>query len=256
MLATTATANLVEVFSAIQGEGLNVGTRQIFIRFGKCDLRCHFCDSDHTWETNPQCRIEITPGQRDFQFYDNPVEESQLLAWIQKQHQGQGHDSISLTGGEPLLHAKFLKSFLPQLRQLTFLPIYIETGGHRPQQLSLVLPYLNSVGMDLKLPSVSGEQRWQAHKDCLQRCWDAQKEVFAKLIVSNQTSWQDLEQARHLVAEISPYIPIILQPVTPVSGEGMTPPSSEQVLSWQSWMKQSLSMVRVIPQTHKLMGQL
>jgi 7-carboxy-7-deazaguanine synthase len=48
-LETQLTARLVEVFSAIQGEGLNVGTRQLFIRFALCDLRCHFCDSAHTW---------------------------------------------------------------------------------------------------------------------------------------------------------------------------------------------------------------
>ncbi len=254
MLATTATANLVEVFSAIQGEGLNVGTRQIFIRFGRCDLRCWFCDSEHTWEIDEQCRIEQTPGKRDFQSYQNPVEETQLLSWIQQQHQSHLHDSISLTGGEPLLHAPFLQRFLPQLKQVTQLPIYLETGGHRPQQLSLILPYVNSIGMDMKLPSVSGEQRWQAHSDCLQRSWQAQKEIFVKLIVSDQTCWEDLEQARERIAQVSPNIPVILQPVTPVTG--VTPPHAEQVLQWQAWMKQSLSMVRVIPQTHKLIGQL
>jgi len=43
--------------------------------------------------------------------------------------------------------------FLPQLRLATGLPIYLETGGHRPEQLAMILPYLDSVGMDLKLPS-------------------------------------------------------------------------------------------------------
>ncbi|HAJ60375.1 MAG TPA: radical SAM protein, partial [Cyanobacteria bacterium UBA8543] len=46
---TLLTARLSEIFSAIQGEGLNVGSRQLFIRFALCDLRCHFCDSAHTW---------------------------------------------------------------------------------------------------------------------------------------------------------------------------------------------------------------
>jgi 7-carboxy-7-deazaguanine synthase len=60
------TANLIEIFSAIQGEGINVGTRQIFVRFGGCDLRCHYCDSQHTWQKQPTCSIEQTPGERDF----------------------------------------------------------------------------------------------------------------------------------------------------------------------------------------------
>ncbi len=82
---TALTANLIEIFSAIQGEGINVGTRQIFIRFGGCDLRCAYCDSQHTWQNQPTCEIEQTAGQRDFQTYDNPIELPQLLAWVDRQ---------------------------------------------------------------------------------------------------------------------------------------------------------------------------
>ena len=251
----TATANLVEVFSAIQGEGLNVGTRQIFIRFGGCDLRCDFCDSANTWQANSTFRVEQTPGKRDFQVYNNPVEDTQLLRWIEQQNQFNLHDSISLTGGEPLLHAKFLKQFLPQLKQSTSLPIYLETGGHRPQQLSLILDFLDCIGMDMKLPSVSGEQHWEAHAAFLRLCIP-QKHIFVKLIVSDQTSDDDLNQATRIIAKVSPDIPVILQPVTPLVGKTITPPRAEQVLSWQSQMKQLLREVRVIPQTHKMIGQL
>lgn len=254
-LVTTATANLVEVFSAIQGEGLNVGTRQIFIRFGGCDLRCWFCDSANTWKADRQCRIEETPGQRDFNIYPNPIDQDQLLTWIKQQHQPQLHDSISLTGGEPLLHAKFLQQFLPKLKATTQLPIYLETGGHRPQQLSLILDYLDCIGMDMKLPSVSGEKQWLAHEEFLRHCIP-QKELFVKLIVSDQTSEADLKQARSIIAGVSSEIPVILQPVTPLTGNNPTPPTAEQVLSWQSFFKEALSTVRVIPQTHKMIGQL
>ncbi len=112
----TPTARLVEVFSAIQGEGLNVGTRQIFIRFALCDLRCHFCDSAHTWNAPATCRIERSPGLRDFEIHSNPVPLPILIEWVEQQNLPCLHDSISLTGGEPLLHAPFLTQFLPQVR--------------------------------------------------------------------------------------------------------------------------------------------
>ncbi len=256
------TARLIEVFSAIQGEGLNVGTRQIFIRFALCDLRCHFCDSAHTWSVPPTCRVERSPGLRDFEIYSNPVPLTVLLEWVERQNLPGLHDSISLTGGEPLLHTPFLIEFLPQVRHLTGLPIYLETGGHRPEQLAMILPYLDSVGMDLKLPSVSGENRFLEHAEFLQRCHLNSVEVFVKAIVSSQTDPTDLERAAQLVAAVSPEIPVFLQPVTPLNpsqqfgGLPVLAPSPDQVLTWQALMKRSLKQVRVVPQTHKMLHQL
>ena len=253
----TTTASLVELFSAIQGEGLDVGTRQIFIRFGGCDLRCRFCDSAHTWSASTSCQIERSPGVRDFETHSNPVTVSQLLSWVDRQHQPGLHDNISLTGGEPLLHAEFLRTFLPQARQQTGLPIYLETGGHRPQDLVKVLPQLDLIGMDLKLPSVSDETHWEAHADFLQHCYVANVAVFCKLIISAQTDPEDLEQAAHLIASIDPTIPVFLQPVTPLKSEGLIQaPTPAQVLKWQALLKRSLQSVRVVPQTHKAIGQL
>lgn len=255
---TKHTARLVEVFSAIQGEGLNVGSRQLFIRFALCDLRCNFCDSAHTWSVPSQCRIERTPGQRDFETYLNPVPGSLLLQWVERQNQPGLHDSISLTGGEPLLHAPFLVEFLPQLRESTQLPVYLETGGHRPEQLAIVLPYLDLVGMDIKLKSVSGEDRWEAHAEFLQLCHRASVEVFVKLIVDRNTDLTELEQAAQLVADVNAKIPVFLQPVTPLedSTRLLLVPSPEQILDWQGLMKRTLASVRVVPQTHKMIGQL
>ncbi|MGB7440960.1 MAG: 7-carboxy-7-deazaguanine synthase QueE [Coleofasciculaceae cyanobacterium] len=253
-----SSARLIEVFSAIQGEGQNVGTRQLFIRFALCDLRCHFCDSTHTWDVPKKCRVERTPGHRDFEYYANPVLSSLLLKWVERQNHPGLHDSISLTGGEPLLHASFLKEFLPQVRQSTGLPIYLETGGHRPQQLALVLPYLDSVGMDIKLPSVSGEQRWLSHAEFLRLCHCASVDVFVKLIVNRHTDPTELEFSAQLVADVNPQIPVFLQPATPLgtSDSSVQPPTPEQVLAWQALMKGLLKHVLVVPQTHKMIGQL
>jgi organic radical activating enzyme len=181
-----------------------------------------------------------------------------LLQWVDRQNQPGLHDSISLTGGEPLLHAPFLVEFLPQLRLSTGLPVYLETGGHRPEQLAMVLPYLDSVGMDIKLKSASGEDRMQAHSKFLQLCHNASVEVFVKLIISRNTNSAELEQVAQLVADVSPQVPVFLQPVTPLEASNHVglPPSPEQVLAWQAVLKRSLSSVRVVPQTHKMIGQL
>ncbi|PAX59999.1 7-carboxy-7-deazaguanine synthase QueE [Brunnivagina elsteri] len=259
----TPNARLIEIFSGIQGEGLNVGTRQIFIRFALCDLRCHFCDSSSTWIAPNECKIERSPGLRDFEIHSNPVSLSMILEWVKRQNIPCLHDSISLTGGEPLLHASFLKEFLPQVRAATGLPIYLETGGHRPEQLMMVLPYIDSIGMDFKLNSVSGEKRFSEHARFLQLCNESQVETFVKIIISDRTDSMELERVAELLANVNPQIPVFLQPVTPLGESAqivdapiVLAPSPDQVLIWQGMMKRLVKQVRVVPQTHKMLNQL
>ena len=39
--------NIVEIFESLQGEGLNTGMPSIFVRFGKCNLACPWCDTHY-----------------------------------------------------------------------------------------------------------------------------------------------------------------------------------------------------------------
>ncbi|WP_218081921.1 7-carboxy-7-deazaguanine synthase QueE [Anthocerotibacter panamensis] len=242
---------LVEIFSAIQGEGPLVGERQLFVRFGGCDLRCSWCDSPHTHRTSPEARIEQHSGERDFMTIKNPVSPSQLLAWVKSLEATYPHDHLSLTGGEPLLHPQFLAEFLPQCP----LPIYLETGGHRPRELAQVLPHLDWVSMDLKLPSSCRERPlWDEHRQCLEHAVQQHVHVYTKWVVTAETTVEDLQQASQLIARIDPAIAVVLQPVTPLAGERA--PTPAQILQWQALVRQALPRVRVIPQTHKLMDQL
>jgi 7-carboxy-7-deazaguanine synthase len=259
----TQTAHLTELFSSVQGEGPYVGVRQLFVRFYGCHRRCVYCDSPETvtaWQPagfRPALfRREQTPGHRDFQPADNPVTVAGLTDLLRDLERRAGpHHSVALTGGEPLLHAEFLRELLPQVEHLG-LKSYLETAGDLYPQLDLLLPWLDIAAMDIKLPSVTGnEAAWGSHQRFLARCLDNEVEVFAKAIVSAGTDPADLDAACRLIAETNPGVLFVLQPMTP-HGEARNPPRAEQLLDWQARCLRHLPHVRIIPQTHKMMGQL
>ena len=110
--------------------------------------------------------------------------------------------------------------------------------------------------MDIKLPSVSGEEHWDAHRRFLKQSVESQTDIFCKLIVSDQTTVEDLKTAADLIQSVDEAIACFLQPMTPMGIATLShAPSPAQVLDWQVLMKQSLRDVRVIPQTHKMIDQ-
>ncbi len=245
-------APMIEIFSSIQGEGMLVGLRQVFLRFHGCNLRCLYCDTV-TPEAPLQCQMEGTPGRRDFIAVANPVPLSRLTTLFAGWQRGWPgiHHSISLTGGEPLLLHELLREWLPLLK--TYLPIYLETNGVLHAELASVIADLQHIGMDIKLPSTSGcTDLWAHHRQFLAIA--AQKKVFVKAVINAATEDWEIIKAAEIVAAVDKDIPLILQPVT--GRTGTIDLSPIKMLELQEVACRYLNEVRVIPQTHKLMGQL
>ncbi len=231
---------LVEVFSSVQGEGAWVGRRQIFVRCSGCNLACAYCDTRHGMPSG----ILTEDGR----VLANPVGPEALLALVDAflERLPGAHHSLSLTGGEPLLHAESLREILPLLRGR--LPIYLETNGTLPEALSKVLPHLDHVALDIKLSTVTGEPtRWEAHAEFLRLADPVGGCV--KLVVAPELAEEELARAAALAAKKAPHLPLILQPRT--GGEVCT---ASRLLRWQALAARLHPDVRVIPQTHVALG--
>ena len=249
----SSAAGLVECFSSIQGEGILVGLRQVFLRLCGCNLSCSFCDTPGMSSVPETCQLELTPGRRDFQEIPNPVSLERVVATLAGWKKGWPgiHHSISVTGGEPLLHAEALADWLPELRRL--FPVHLETNGTLHRELAPLIEHLDWVGMDIKLPSSSGcDGLWGEHEAFLKVA--AQSRAYVKLVVSEATKPWEIERSAALVASVDATIPLILQPVT--RADGSIPLSPLKMLEFQELACAVLAEVRVIPQTHKFLGQL
>ena len=245
---------LVEVFSSIQGEGVLVGHRQIFVRTYGCNLRCTYCDSPETLKESgipKEARIEETPGSWQFQRVANPVAMDDLTQIVQN-YLIEPHHSISITGGEPLLHEKFLQRWLPQVRELG-LKTFLETNGLLPDHLSKVVGLLDYISMDFKAPTSTGltsEKTWETHRRFLEVA--RATNVYGKCVITPNTTEAELDSVVDILCSVDRTIPLILQPVTPFGFETKAV-SPSQMIQFHVRASQRLAEVRVIPQTHKMM---
>lgn len=250
IMSDSDATDIIEIFSSIQGEGLLVGCRQIFIRLYSCNLQCTYCD---TLRDKPPeyCNIEKIPGRVDFEMLPNPISLKKIIALIDQWLMDYPaiHHSVSLTGGEPLLQADILKSLLPVIRKR--LPIYLETSGILYEELHSLISYLDFISMDIKLPSTSGYgDLWEQHKEFLTVA--VNKNVFVKTVVSNDTKNWEIIKACEIIAGIDNNIPLVMQPVTINNLKlGI---NYEKIYELQEIASRYLKEVRIIPQLHVFMG--
>ncbi|MFH1453356.1 MAG: 7-carboxy-7-deazaguanine synthase QueE [Armatimonadota bacterium] len=238
-------AYVSEIYSAIQGEGEYLGLRQIFVRFCGCNINCSYCDTVREADYG---RIEKKAGSRKFVKFKNPITKDKLFNII-KQINKDKHHSVSITGGEPLLHADFLKTFLPYLKKEK-LKIYLETNGILRKELKKIIKLVDIIAMDIKLPSVTGEKSfWEEHKKFLDIALKNKKEIFVKIVVGKNISSADLKKTSALCAGRK--VVIILQPVSEKNA-----PSLKKLVLWQKELLKKHEAVKIIPQVHKLMGEI
>jgi 7-carboxy-7-deazaguanine synthase len=152
------------------------------------------------------------------------------------------HHAISITGGEPLLFVDFLLSLLPRWAEFDVL---LETGGHRPDDLAMVIDHVDIVMMDVKLQSSAGCSSALTET---RRFWEiaARKEVAVKLVCNAKTTVEEIEPIAGMLAGSS--TPLILQPV---SGAAFQPTTGDHMIALQRAAMKLHRPTRVIPQTHR-----
>lgn len=247
---------LTEVFSAIQGEGALVGERQVFVRLAGCNIRCHYCDQPEALvkEAGP-CRLERTPGRRDWDEVASPLPVAEAAKAVDGLWTSLPHHSVSLTGGEPLFQGRRLEDLARELTRLGH-QLFLETNGMLVTPFTRVSPYLDYVSMDVKLDSVDGEGvSLDRHRRFLAAAVTSVPHVYCKVVIGAGTDAAELAQAVEMIAETAPAIDVFLQPVTPF-GLVTAAPTADQVLTLQEVALRIHPHVRVVPQTHKAIGQL
>lgn len=250
-----STASISEIFSSLQGEGIHLGERHLFVRFERCNIHCDYCD-------------ELGKPGADFDL-ESVVESLKKL-----ECESGPHAFVSLMGGEPLVYTPFLKRLIPRLKEEKF-KIYLETNGILHRQLAAVVRGCDVIAMDVKPASVTGERSFlQEHSEFLKIALNSPSprplpvrqagsplgrgkgegcELFIKMIVSKEIHLNEFQELCSMICSHDERIPLILQPISGTI-EGHEDPVLMRLLGQlQTIALGMLNDVRIIPRLHKIL---
>jgi len=120
----------MEIFGpTIQGEGMVVGRKTMFVRTGGCDYRCSWCDSRFTWDGSEKATM-MTPMEvweklveLGTVFRDN--ESAAREAWLNFNH-------VTISGGNPALIGEPMHELISLLMK-NGISVGLETQGSKWQ---------------------------------------------------------------------------------------------------------------------------
>lgn len=261
----------MEVFASFQGEGRYVGEPQVFLRLAGCPLRCRWCDTPGSWAVRDDARAMVRRDGEPPAREDRWASPFQAALWVAAVEAGEPR-TVSVTGGEPLMWAEFIRALRPMLGGRR---VHLETAGAHPEALARVLDVVDHVSLDLKLPSDMdapvplvpaedapgrpiGEESpanpldWELAR---RRCLDLVRDVdaCAKVVVTADRSPRDYDPLFEDVARRAPELTVFLTPATP-SGAVRVAPDYAHMVEVAEHARDTGLDVRVLPQVHRALG--
>lgn len=129
--------NVNSIYMATEGEGIHIGTPQIFVRFQGCTIGCLNCDSKETWD------------------FDNSLIEFDAVVDTVEQEAGKYPHRIkrvSITGGDPL-HPKHTKGVELLAKKLISLGYFVNIEAAGSRVVDSIFDTVNFISFDVKTPS-------------------------------------------------------------------------------------------------------
>jgi 7-carboxy-7-deazaguanine synthase len=216
-----------ELFLSVQGEGVHVGERTVFLRLYGCPLRCVWCDQPEALATSGVGRFETMSP-------DAVRDRITHYAAVRR---------LCLTGGEPLIApAESLAWLLAELRAAGWW-ISVETSGVR-----VVEPLMELIDFWTISPKGESAQTFEgdlveAQLPTLRRLMDlpeARRQL--KFVIQSEG---DVKDAVRILDALEYRGAVVLQPEHG-SGDGRS------AFAWWPWER--YPDARIIPQTHKAVG--
>ncbi|MCA0971848.1 7-carboxy-7-deazaguanine synthase QueE [Halobacillus litoralis] len=229
---------VLEIFGpTIQGEGMVVGRKTMFVRTAGCDYSCAWCDSAFTWDGSAKEDIErLTAGD----IVDRLLQTG-----------GEQFDHVTISGGNPAL-LKNLHELIEPLHERG-IEVALETQGSRWQDW---FTKIDDLTISPKPPSSKMKTNWLVLDEIIASLKDhgRQSHTSLKVVIFDETDLQYAEE----VHERYPDVPFFLQVGNDDLEENQPANLASHLLDQYEWLidqvvaSKKLNRVRVLPQVHAL----
>jgi 7-carboxy-7-deazaguanine synthase len=215
------------IYRATEGEGIHIGTPQIFVRFQGCHIGCVNCDSKETWDFDPKFTTTL----------DEVMEKIEVLSQdIIKR--------ISITGGDPL-HPSHVPGVLALVQELKARNYFVNIEAAGTRVVKEVFDLVDFISYDFKTPSTEVK----TSKELLAKfLGDYNHKSQIKAVVADKKDFEATFDAFHYIKSLNiPFGPWCLTPCYE-PGEPFPMNRFQQVVQ----LNESFGLpFRVIGQQHK-----
>ncbi|MCM3118272.1 7-carboxy-7-deazaguanine synthase QueE [Neobacillus sp. MER 74] len=230
---------VLEIFGpTIQGEGMVIGQKTMFVRTAGCDYSCSWCDSAFTWDGSAKEDIQQMTAEE---------------IWAELTSVGGDNFSfVTISGGNPAL-LKNLDGLIDLLKEKD-IKIGIETQGSRWQDWFLNIDELT---ISPKPPSSNMITNFEILDSIFQNLNDNdfKHQVSLKVVIFDENDLEYAKKVHHRYPEIPFYLQVGNDDITNMNNNELI----QKLLNKYEWLVDcvvldpALNDVKVLPQLHALL---
>lgn len=226
---------VMEIFGpTIQGEGMVIGQKTMFVRTAGCDYACAWCDSKFTWDGTEKDRIRM-------------MEPEDI--WSELEQCAAGRFShVTISGGNPGL-LKNLGGFV-DLLHTSGIKVALETQGSRFQPWFLDIDELT---LSPKPPSSGMKTNFSVLDEIIHKLEQGQRGAFSlKVVIFNEADFQYAIKVHQRYPQAAMFLQVGNDDLAAMDQQQLV---SHLITKYEQLIEQvvrcpDLNDVRVLPQLH------
>ncbi|GAE24460.1 queuosine Biosynthesis QueE Radical SAM [Halalkalibacter wakoensis JCM 9140] len=223
---------VMEVFGpTIQGEGMVIGQKTMFVRTGGCDYSCSWCDSSFTWDGTARSEL---------------LEVEAIIKKI-KETGGEYFSHVTISGGNPALH-KGIGELVDRCHEEGW-KVAIETQGSIWQEW---MKEIDDVTISPKPPSSNMKTDFEKLDFYVEQLKD--RKFSLKVVVFTEEDFRYAEQIHVRYPKVPFYLQIGNEDISTTDDEALL----SKLLHAYEWLidratkSTIMNDAKVLPQLHTL----